>query len=74
MTVGIDGALFPIRSPFQATHHYLHSIVEQANVLHRERNKQQRRRRLRTRAGGVLRFSSDRDDRSGAKIKTQTNP
>ena len=74
MTVGIEGALFPIRSPFQATHHYLHSILEQANVLHRERNKQQRRRRLRTRPGGVLRFSSDRDDRSGAKIKTQTNP
>ena len=77
MTVGIEGALFPIRSPFQATHHYLHSIVEQANVLPlciRERNKQQRRRRLRTRPGGVLRFSSDRDDRSGAKIKTQTNP
>ena len=52
MTVGIEGALFPIRSPFQATHHYLHSILEQANVLHRERNKQQRRRRLRTRPGG----------------------
>ena len=55
VTVGIDGALFPIRSPFQATHHYLHSIVEQAKVLPlciRERNKQQRRRRLRTRPGG----------------------
>ena len=52
----IEGALFPIRSPFQATHHYLHSIVEQANVLPlciRERNKQQRRRRLRTRPGGT---------------------
>lgn len=56
VTVGIEGALFPIRSPFQATHHYLHSIVEQANVLPlciRERNKQQRRRRLSTRPGGT---------------------